>query len=451
MSRCLVFLPGIMGSELVDVNNKQIWPPSGLDLVTGYSHVQDLLNPHLKATKAIRSILFVHGVYKPLIEDFNECGYFHNYPTRELIEFAYDWRLSNTVTAAKLADRLDEIVDQTEIILIGHSMGGLVLRYLLESGEFNERHWFGWIKQLITLGTPHKGAPEALRQVLGLEEKAKLSRKDIKKLTSDSRYTSAFQLTPDPQSALTLIRNERGQLPSAIETFAAEVLNLPNAELNNENIKSAKHFWNTININNKPEKISYFFFGGAAHKTFVRNEISGNELTSPERKNSGDGTVPITSAIFSDIPHGYSMKNHGSIFTDRNLRTKLYHMLEAPRGTVPFSAKREAVGKPNRIGISLNKDNYALDELIELVISYTEAKTDPIESFSIAKIDVANSESDNIVYENRDYKSFTILFNGVGLLDANYQLDLGLGVGYYELIANSKNDDPLPTFFTVME
>jgi len=72
-------------------------------------------------------MFFVFGVYKTLIKDFNRCGYFPDNEERELIEFAYDWRLSNVVTAEKLADRLDQIDEQKEIILIGHSMGGLVL------------------------------------------------------------------------------------------------------------------------------------------------------------------------------------------------------------------------------------------------------------------------------------------------------------------------------------
>lgn len=220
MQKSLVFLPGIMGSELRDPNgNKKVWPPKGLELITGYRNVERLLNPNLIATKSIRNV-FVIAVYRTLLEDFESCGYVPGGIPRELIEFSYDWRLSNQITAEKLADRLDEIDEETEITLVGHSMGGLILRYLLESGEFNDRHWFRWIKGLITLGTPHKGAPEALRQVLGLEDKAKLSSAQVKKLTSDDRYPSAYQLTPKSGSSLTLSIGLKGELPKSIETFS---------------------------------------------------------------------------------------------------------------------------------------------------------------------------------------------------------------------------------------
>lgn len=451
MSKCLVFLPGIMGSELVNSTGKEVWPPGAMDLITGYDNIDELLDPNLTPTRSIRSMFFVYGVYKSLIKDFNKCGFFPDNDEKELIEFAYDWRLSNVITAEKLATRLDELPMEKEIICIGHSMGGLVLRNLLESGKFENREWFPWIKQLITLATPHKGAPEALRQVLGLEKKVSLSGQDIQTLTSDPRYPSSYQLTPDPTTAFTINSNNRGKLPTVIDTFADEVVNLPNANLSIENINSSKEFWQSLDVNNKPDGVDYFFFGGSNHKTFARNELSGNNINSPYRRNSGDGTVPITSTIFSNIPHGYSMKNHGGIFKDRELRKQLYYFLDAPIGVKPFSASDEDVGRPNRIGISLNKDSYIINELIELSISYTEQKTDPIESFSIAKVDIENSTDDLVEYIDREYKTFNIQFEGVGLLESTYVLDLGLDVGYYEIIANSEVDDPLPTFFTVVD
>lgn len=44
-----------------------------------------------------------------------------------------------------------------EIVLLGHSMGGLVCRSALAQGE--GQPWFPLVKKLIMLGTPHQGAP----------------------------------------------------------------------------------------------------------------------------------------------------------------------------------------------------------------------------------------------------------------------------------------------------
>jgi pimeloyl-ACP methyl ester carboxylesterase len=46
--------------------------------------------------------------------------------------FGYDWRLSNAVNAGKLATKIDEVIaahqDSSKVILVTHSMGGLVAR-----------------------------------------------------------------------------------------------------------------------------------------------------------------------------------------------------------------------------------------------------------------------------------------------------------------------------------
>lgn len=67
----------------------------------------------------------------------------------------YPPALSITKLAERVADKMDEIADKTgvnEVIVIGHSMGGLVARYYGSSPR-----GAGRIKKLITLASPHKG------------------------------------------------------------------------------------------------------------------------------------------------------------------------------------------------------------------------------------------------------------------------------------------------------
>ena len=74
------------------------------------------------------------------------------------------WRLDNRVSARRFAEAAAGWLDQrrrhhpdARLILIGHSMGGLVARYFIEVLS-------GWrdTKMLITLGTPHRGSVKAL-------------------------------------------------------------------------------------------------------------------------------------------------------------------------------------------------------------------------------------------------------------------------------------------------
>ncbi len=49
-----------------------------------------------------------------------------------------------------------------ELILIGHSMGGLVIRYACHYAAQHQAPWVGHVRQVFYLGSPHDGAPLAL-------------------------------------------------------------------------------------------------------------------------------------------------------------------------------------------------------------------------------------------------------------------------------------------------
>ncbi|MFB6393595.1 esterase/lipase family protein [Polymorphospora lycopeni] len=87
----------------------------------------------------------------------------HPHPT--VLPVPYDFRLGVAPAAERLADRVEERLRELwpggnhagRVIVVAHSMGGLVAR-----------HWIGlgggdaYCRALITLGTPHWGAPKAL-------------------------------------------------------------------------------------------------------------------------------------------------------------------------------------------------------------------------------------------------------------------------------------------------
>ena len=52
-------------------------------------------------------------------------------------------------------------VDVTRIALVGHSMGGLIMRAAGAVATEDERPWTELVSDVVTLGTPHLGAPIA--------------------------------------------------------------------------------------------------------------------------------------------------------------------------------------------------------------------------------------------------------------------------------------------------
>ncbi|MBB6252028.1 lipase family alpha/beta hydrolase [Nitrospirillum iridis] len=83
-----------------------------------------------------------------------------------VIGWGYDWRQDNVISGTMLQNFISYLVKSQgigKITLIGHSMGGLVSRSYLEYvGPNTQDANVALVDQLITLGTPHLGAPLAL-------------------------------------------------------------------------------------------------------------------------------------------------------------------------------------------------------------------------------------------------------------------------------------------------
>jgi pimeloyl-ACP methyl ester carboxylesterase len=58
-----------------------------------------------------------------------------------------------------LAEQLEMVAEAEEIAIVGHSMGGLVARVACHVAEAEGRLWRKNLRSLVTLGTPHHGAP----------------------------------------------------------------------------------------------------------------------------------------------------------------------------------------------------------------------------------------------------------------------------------------------------
>ncbi|EKE15692.1 MAG: PGAP1 family protein [uncultured bacterium] len=98
----------------------------------------------------------VFHTYDNLYDEFADNGYV---PEEDLFKFPYEWRDSNADGAKLLKDKINEIKIQTDwpkVDVVAHSMGGLLSREYVESDYYQSD-----VDQLVTLGTPHNGAPEA--------------------------------------------------------------------------------------------------------------------------------------------------------------------------------------------------------------------------------------------------------------------------------------------------
>ncbi len=175
----VVLLPGITGSVLVNEAGQEVWSPSASVVwrtITNFGpSVTDLEltaagdGDGVTASRLVPDVTIVPGLIK--IEGYSRIA---KYLVRQLglvdgenfIPFPYDWRLDNRINAERLkALAMDKLTAwrqtsgnaDAKLILIGHSMGGLIARYFVEVlGGWTDTH------RLLTLATPHRGSLNAV-------------------------------------------------------------------------------------------------------------------------------------------------------------------------------------------------------------------------------------------------------------------------------------------------
>ena len=213
----IVLLPGITGSVL-QKDGKDVWALSGGAAVNGLATLgksikglkldgddpdADDLGDGVTASRVIPDTHLIPGLWK--IDGYGKVARtireeFDVEPGVNFFEFAYDWRRDNRVHARRLARESHGWLkawrersgnDDAKLVLIGHSMGGLICRHFLEMLD-------GWrdTRLLVTFGTPYRGSLNAVNFVANGMKK-KLGPLTLLNLTEVLRsFTSIYQLLP---------------------------------------------------------------------------------------------------------------------------------------------------------------------------------------------------------------------------------------------------------------
>jgi pimeloyl-ACP methyl ester carboxylesterase len=250
MPDVIVLLPGITGSVLAR-DGRDVWAVTGgsawraltslghsitaLALTDDPSDVDDL-GDGVTAPRVMPDVHLIPGLwtidgYGAIAAKIQES--LEVKPGQNFFEFPYDWRRDNRVAARRLARESHDWLaawrassgnDQAKLILVGHSMGGLVSRYFLECLD-------GWkdTRLLITFGTPYRGSVNALgflangmaKKVLGLTVA------DLSPLLRS--FTSVYQLLPiypcyDPGDGTLARVAESDGIPNVDRAKAADAL-----------------------------------------------------------------------------------------------------------------------------------------------------------------------------------------------------------------------------------
>lgn len=413
MRDLVVLLPGVMGSVL-QKDGKDIWTtgratraaltglgssslqqlkleeddPDVDDLEDGIQAISLITVPHLIAgltkiddySALSRLITDNFNVIKANADDDRPANFF---------EFPYDWRRDCRVNARLLKKLIDRRLPQwreysgakdAKVILLAHSMGGLISRYYLEVLE-------GWrdCRTLVTFGTPYRGAVDAVNYL------ANGYKKLFVELTEVVRsFTSIYQLLP-----IYKMVNVAGNYQRVAETDR-----IPNVVKKRAEQALAFHHEIITAVDEHRKDDQYRELGyktipvvGTRQDTLQSAELSNGKLTVSHEVpawidpllGEGDGTVPRLSAIPIELSEEYRetfiAERHSSLQKSlpvlNDLRDRLKHMqissnLKAIRGPEPSKEAAE------RAAISLNLDDlYVASEPVELRAKLLNLSADP--------------------------------------------------------------------------
>lgn len=408
MDDVLVVIPGIMGSTLYR-GDRPVWEPTGGAIVSAltslFQNVTTLKLPEgigdnhpgdgVRAVDLMPDVRLPFGVwtfdlgYSALL-DFLRNTFTVVEPAvasaapANLIIFPYDWRLSNRYNGEQLRDVVDPALERwrahgsryagAKLVFICHSMGGLVARWYLDRLGGAEL-----TRKLITLGTPHRGALNALDQLVNGVRKGpgpfKLN------LTAFARSLPAVhQLLPEYaciQSGNDLAKTTEVKVPELATDMATDAMAFhtqidgPRAQIRPGYelypiVGFEQPTWTTGRI--QDQRIIPL-------RTIRTRRSDGKIIDADER---GDATVPRLSAVPPDVDPGsailkYAADNHGGLVHNRTVFDELEGILTANPVRYRAPVARIAVevaevldfGEPLTVRVELpDSDPFALEAAV---------------------------------------------------------------------------------------
>jgi pimeloyl-ACP methyl ester carboxylesterase len=262
-----------------------------------------------------------------------------------VLAFPYDWRLSNAHTAALLKRAIerkwgDSLNDGSRpITIVAHSMGGIISRFYIEQLGGDRV-----IRNLVTVGTPHAGAPEGLRVPTNLPSLARfllpldpasllilaaasvvsplagalpglhlLVSRFLRELQSVVlHFSSIYQLLPGYPFVIPVSGGAPEPLATSFDILRRSACSDPRRFV--QPLICARPISDLRRVNDQlksrtgaiPASVRYFSIVAHTHPTTVRcRRQSARELGAIEGR-CGDGTVPAESAT---LPRSTNVRN----------------------------------------------------------------------------------------------------------------------------------------------
>jgi pSer/pThr/pTyr-binding forkhead associated (FHA) protein len=307
----VVFVPGLMGSELWR-GSERLWP-NVKALFTQPEIYRLSENDAIEARGIVGEVVLIPNFIKQQhysrLGDYLEeaLGYERG---KDLLEFGYDCRKDNRLSAQRLAVTIDRWPVAGPITLIAHSLGCIVSRYYIE--RLGGKHKVG---RLILLGGPHAGYPRAISHLMVRLDLLPFGIYGERLRRVITTFPSLYQILP----TAAYVADRTGQpidILSDPSWLTAEQRPL---------LHDAHRFRQELGTQTSVPTVSIFGYG---LKTItgmrVQRTPTGQwEKIEFDHNDGGDTDVPTTSAVLAGSEIHPVQQYHGSLYVDNDVKMRL--------------------------------------------------------------------------------------------------------------------------------
>lgn len=309
--RTVVFVPGLMGSELW-LGSERIWP----NVKTLFTEPEIFRYPSeipLEPRSIVNEVVIVPNLIKQ--DQYNRLG---DYLVDELnfrrgvdfFEFPYDWRQDVRTSAAQLGQLVESLDTQQPVIIIGHSLGTMVTRYYVEclGGDMH-------VERVILMGGPHKGVVKGLVSMLVAPQVLPFGIMGERLRNIIETFPTAYQILPDHAVG----SDQHGNKINFLEEESW--LDPKYHPL----LKLGRDFRKELKPSASTPSVSIFGYGiKTISDVSIRRDAAGKiESVDYLSENIGDASVLEQSAFLQGSEIHPVHQNHGSLFVDNDVKMRL--------------------------------------------------------------------------------------------------------------------------------
>ena len=310
--KAIIIIPGICGSKLIDkADNKVVWFSVSKTVLRRMSCTENGISNNQIEPKSGDNwgvLDTARDLYNNLYLNFG--GLLGEYDVKF---FSYDWRIS----CSKAADKLEKYINDnnySKVILVAHSMGGLVAsKYIKKLYDINN---CSKVEKFISIGTPYTGAEKAISVMETGEFISLLDKKVFKELSCN--FPAVYELLPTEKHAAgagyiqdgTVFIRSFSEYWNFLKkrTWGCKTNGQPKAMFNtSKSFHDSLITTNGVHIANNDIVDTYKIYG-YGHETIFRVRYNKDGTLYFWPTNNGDGTVVTSSAKNNTDTKTYGFK-----------------------------------------------------------------------------------------------------------------------------------------------